>query len=441
MRINKKKFNLVFISLVFITLIYNFNGQVFGLPNFVTTQRIVFLFILFKVIIFGSISARGMKLIPESKLLIVVSLFIFTSGLLTYITSPNLNISISSVIFNSLFWLMLAIFIIILSTIEFDVNEKFIKIFINCTIKFSVAVIITTWLIMVFIIKIDFNNFFSLRTDFNSFFPMGLNRYLTGLIFLNIFNIPIVLSVIKTTRTNEVLSFFSLIMFLILVLLLGSRQTLLFLILYMVVLYILNLIYLNNTSRKVDIKVWIRKALLVIVFLYTLIYLYFRTLLGDWIDRRIIQTTIDQADTLSGARERNLQLGLDYLLNHPFRGLGPNSFYTLTQNQIHAHNGFINFGIGFGLLSLVLLTTFIIVILLKSFLAIKEDNSVSVTHKSFHLVIFSFCFIFYFISNWFNDLIEEFSFWILIFLLIKILSETRERKRKHGLHIDGKTRH
>src|SRR5699024_8956214 len=231
------------ISLVFVLFAFGLNGSDLFLPNFITFNK-VGLFIILCLLINLSLSDRLINIFNIAPfifllyiLIIIVLVSIFFSNFqqdISYIPIINLLLSIF-------------IFIVFYGIIKPLDNSSLDKIVNTIVI---LAFILTTIFFLYFlnvIIDVGIQNNWQIRNEINDNVSVGLSRIMNGMFIVN--SISLGKLVFKITSRYKIVSYFSFIQFIAITIIAGSRQTLLSIIIFTLLMIILNYFTITGFKR------------------------------------------------------------------------------------------------------------------------------------------------------------------------------------------------
>ncbi|MBT2600522.1 MULTISPECIES: O-antigen ligase family protein [unclassified Oceanobacillus] len=388
-------------------IIYSFfslglSGYDLGLYSFLT-MRTIALSLLLTCLCFVFIYEKGFNFILNQYFYIILSVLflIFFWILLSYLFSEYQNlVSITEI----LAWLTIPICMIL--------TYKIIKYFKLDIFMKSVVLIQVIALVTIFVWSVanvgDPTNYIGIRLFINGNLEVGLNRFLNGVMFLNVISLIIILGIYNSSKYIFLLSLINVFLSFYLSFISGSRQSLIALFLSIFVIIVINR-YMRG-EKGVNFKGIIFTSVSIIL----IINLFQIEGVSKWIEERFIDKTTEQLTT-GDIRTDIYEEALYDAKNNLIFGTGPGTYHQVSSIGMHTHNGYLYMLNNFGVIPVVL------IVFLFSSLALKGINKKHIINnnqkRDTFIVIFS-TFIVFIFMNLFNDLITMLSFWIAIVIII-----------------------
>lgn len=421
---SKSKIKPFLLALTYCFFSMGLNGSDLGLPTYITFSRIAYFILILTLIIhiFDKKKTKKTSIKQQYKLLFLLFLLVIWTAI-SHLVSPfgySLNMN------RLIYWLLLIVTVLSTTILVNDVNREWLEVFTKTILIINLFLSFVTvfWFISEVSLS-NLNNIFIIRNKLNQV-SVGLNRFFNGLFFVSFLSIPIVLGLIQEKKMYLV-SLFNFIILLTLVVFSGSRQNLIAIIVYIILLKFTSK---NKDNDKNDLK---RKrkqfifTFLIIISVF-LVILSTGTNLFTFIEKRFISTVANKNIELGVADPRIniLQNSLPAIMNRPLFGHGTGTF-TILNNQA-SHNGYLNLVFEIGIVPFIFFGIFIINFFVQSFKKIAKLNGF--WFSDFYKVTVYFIFVIIFISNIFNDLIYINNLWMLIVIINKLSSTKFNNKKK-----------
>jgi O-antigen ligase len=244
----------------------------------------------------------------------------------------------------------------------------------------------------------------------------ALNALMNGLLFIVYFSFGVILKKQYWDKKIYYLSIFNSVIFVILAVLSGSRQTLVGILVFFIIY-----MFFNSSLIKFNFKSML-KSILTISGSYLLLNIVFSFLninLFNWISHRFGNKEINSIEDLdSRVVIVNEGLKLFFTGNNILLGYGMDGFNE--EIGINAHNGFVKILFETGIIGFFFFLIFIFYYMIKIFKGIysyKKTNSDCDYHISCFL--FSILLTFTFVMNFFKEIFEYHYYWIFFLIIIK----------------------
>jgi len=399
------------ISLVFVLFAFGLNGSDLFLPNFITFNK-VGLFIILCLLINLSLSDRLINIFNIAPFIFLLYILIIIGLVSIFFSNFQQDISYIPII-NLL--LSIFIFIVFYGIIKPLDNSSLDKIVNTIVI---LAFILTTIFFLYFlnvIIDVGIQNNWQIRNEINDNVSVGLSRIMNGMFIVN--SISLGKLVFKITPKYKLVSYFSFFQFIAITIIAGSRQTLLSIIIFTLLMIILKYFTITGFKRvKHTIFIFIFISILSLS-LYILLTYFSNSIISSWIIRRFFEDTSSQLNGDYG-RLSIILSGIEMAKEHFILGAGPGTFNKWSFNNMYAHNSFANLGSTFGLIALFFFISTILFILL---IATKRIITISLQYKNITIIFFSLACTTFFIGLNFNDLIFEYIFWTIFAFVLPLM--------------------
>lgn len=391
------------LGIAFILFVAGITGSDLGLPTAITSKRIGILLLIYinSVILFSN--DMRIKVSKIGFLLIISCLIPFIGGLIAIPLSPYYT---ETSLIPVIVWFLIACTLGLLYNVLLTKSNQVFRYFLNSIIIFG-SIMVMIYFFTGLISIGNLNNGYMWRSMLNDT-SNGLSRIMNGLLVINIANLLIVFNIIQKRRFYYLISLFSLVIFFILVFITGSRQTLFGFLAATIVVIIINLFYRNKFRFG---TLW-RITLTSLILLFSLLYVIKHYDLTEVIVRRFANTSFDsESDQL---RITIIKSAFNFGIERPLFGLGPNAFNAIS--GLHTHNGYAYMFVNFGLIPTFILIGFIIISLITGLRNLKKINCTEFEN----LYIYSFVSVLVYstVSFMFNDLFNEYFFWILVAILL-----------------------
>lgn len=375
-----------------------------SLPMGLTTNRIAFFFIFTLLGLLIALRINPFDLSHRSfyffaltayLLLIIVALSVFFAPFPQFVGALSL-----------IRWLLIMLIALIIWQLSYSMNSESEETLFHVLVLGATALTLFTFYEVFKHAGIsNINNFSVIRQTFMN--NMGLNNYLARLLTVNVFPIAIALGIVKTRGHIRILSVFTSVIFVYIVFSSGSRQNILAIIVFTLVLYIMYKSFSYKPSYKEIIGIICILFIPFILLNYDIFQMY------SWFERRFIDQTLTQIQEGPG-RLYLYKVAFDIIIQYPILGVGPGVYRAITIAQ--PHNGFLLLGAELGIAAFALIVFAIFYLLIRSFK--WRTNALKNGLKNLFIVSFSFAVTWLFITNTFNDMLEEYNFWIIIALMV-----------------------
>src|SRR5699024_7256370 len=249
-------------GLAFTLFLLGVNGSDFGISPFITSNRIdIFLLVLINIIIIF----RNNHIHINKNILIISVTFVLISiwGFISILLSPfQGKTSVSPIIT----CILIAIVLMLISNIILSNNDHLHEYFLNTVILLGtcISVFYLTW---GYLNVGNLTDNYMWRVTFSTT-SNGLNRVLNGLLVIGMLNILVLFSLIKKKRIYTIFSLITLISLFILIIVTGSRQVLIGLIVTLLFTIILNLFLKKQLRKNIKRIIVILPVLSLVIFMF-----------------------------------------------------------------------------------------------------------------------------------------------------------------------------
>lgn len=406
LQIFNKNQNTLF-SLSFMLIVINFNFNRLGI-TYLTMGEIGFLLIALMFFI----NIRGLK-ITKSDLLffsyftVIIILFLFS----TLLSANNNSLSLLQRYFEIYFIVLLTSFLL---------NQKFDLVY------FIRIVIIGTFIINVFVIAdiiinlgiSSLSNLQSVRIYLRDSFQYNtINALMNKLLFMNCFSIGIVFSRQFLNKKVLYISIINLIIFTLLAILSGSRQTLVGTIVFLIILLVLSGSFNNKRVLRILL------IMLVVCSILCITFFLLRIDALNWLGNRFGVNNIKSFRDID-ARVIIAISALNIFSNGKriLFGYGLNSFPQIL--GVDAHNGYLRILFETGILGLSIFVFLVLYYIIKFYMNLcvlkRNSNGIAFFIGSLFLSIFI---TFTFVMNLFNEIFEYHFYWMFAVILVKYFND------------------
>lgn len=402
----------VLMAITFAAFSLGINFSDFSLPEVFTANRLALAILTLLIILRIWHKPRVVVTVPI-RILVVQSLFIAAVGVISFLASPYQNLVSPTPIVN---WILIAFTIIVSGIIltDFDFEQYHTM--------YKTIIVLATFTTLYTVLWVGGNlgleTGSALRWFMHNNISVGLNRYMTGLFSLNAIPLAIAIGVQRASRSLRLISICSVLAFLILTLLSGSRQTLLITLFYLLVLIIQFISMSSYRAILYDIgKVIISIVLIVAVFYY----LSDSMNMLEWFEQRFILRTQHQMfSEVEESRKMVAMTALSYAWEKPFFGIGPGVFPKIY--GMYPHNGYLSLLLDFGIVALAIAAFGVMAafttVIFTAWRPCQERITTS-RESNMHLVMISLAIAFVGVGVMFNDLFQESVLW-LVFTLMSV---------------------
>ncbi len=406
----------ILLGLIFILFLIGANGSDLGLPSFITTNRIaIVLLILLNVAI---LYKNDMKIKFNKAVLFIFLSCIFTAfwGLISILISPYyVQTSVAPIIT----WLLIGLTIVLMSNVFLSSNKIMCVYFLN-SIIIAGAIMVVVYFLWGYLNVGNLTNQYMWTKTLNQT-SNGQSRIMNGLLLINIINLTVVFGSIRKGRLYFIISLITLSIFFIFTFITGSRQTLLALFASGIFILIVNLLSNKKNSKKRLLTI----SLSITFLISTISFLVKFYNISELIKARFVERTIDFTSS-DQSRLNIVKEAFSFLESNPFFGVGPGAFTSISSVGIYTHNGYANMFVNFGIIPTTLLIVIVLITLFIGFKKIVKFEGGSIYNIKYIALISVF--IYSMISFMFNDLMDEYFFWIMVALLVSMPNYTNHIK-------------
>lgn len=408
---NNQKVIGILLGLILMLFLLGINASDMGLPAFITSNRLGVLITICLYLFMSILIVKKMEFKFSSLLLSSLFFLISFWGLISLIISRYyIETSLVSVVT----WLLIGITALLLSNIFAHINREVIETFLSFII-ISGAIIVIFYFMFGYIKVGNLTESYMWTKRLNET-SGGQSRIMNGLLVINILNVLVVSRIIKKGNFLFVISFSTLCIFIMFIIVSGSRQTLLAFLVATILTFFINFIFNEKERVKSTIKTIFASAFTIGLIILLLRY----NNMFEWLQYRFLDQTKEFGNS-DQSRYLVIKEALDYTVEYPFFGIGPGAFININTIGIHTHNGYANMLVHYGIIPALLLVILIICSLVIGFKKLEFSNKTKdYTMKSIYFFSIITVITFSTISFMFNDLIDEYFFWLLIILLLSL---------------------
>lgn len=407
--------NAVAFSMCYLFFSFGLNGSDLGLPPFITFNRLGYVFVTIMLLLHALRFSQPQKIFvgkADKAILRIMYMMIVWSCISIIVTPYPHQASVGKLVELCLLLYVVITTMILLS----EIDLKWINSFFGSLMIINTIMLVATFVYLVRTIGVaGLNNLYLIRNSFSNV-SIGLNRYITGLVFSSVSSLAFAFRVVEGGKTQRVLSVLNSIALFFFTVISGSRQN---------VISILGIIFLTSTMlrrtttwrrNKVMLGGSSKRTLVLFVLLIMCVTLYLDSKgieLVDMLKARFITTTVQKKSEIGVVDPRItiIRNATVKIKKRPFFGHGIGSFFSF--NGIQPHNAFLNIAFELGLIPVAILLLSAFFIMMKGF---RPGQIVDVQWVGIYTVSFSFFIVGFFVSNIFNDLFYTKSLWIMLIL-------------------------
>jgi len=400
MKINK--FLSVNLGVIYSLFSLGLGGEDLGLPSVLTMRTIALAILIFCFcLVFVQENNFGIRINQYFYFTIIVFILIFMWILLSYLFSPYQDlVRITDV----LAWLAIPICMLFTSKITKKIT---LKIFIT-TIVYSQFIALSMVYIWSMFNVGDLTNFLAVRLFINDNLVIGLNRFLNGVMFLNVISISIILGIYKSNKVIYLLSLMNVIFSFYLSFISGSRQSLVAFLLSVLIVIIINR-YMKGI-KGINFK----GIMFTIIFIILIVNLIQIEGVNRWVEERFIDKTTEQFTT-GDIRTDIYEDAINDVKENLLFGTGPGTYNQVSYLGMATHNGYLYMMNNFGVVPVILLAIFFLSLIFKG---ISKKSIITENKKKETFVVIFSSFLVFIFMNLFNDLITMLSFWMAVVIII-----------------------
>lgn len=412
--IDKKliRLNTMLVWLAFTLFTFNTNGELVGLPRFITTARlgIIFLVVALSVLLLnrGKIVYRNM-FNNQFKIVVLLHFIVVFFGMVGFLLSNNILEKGSMSYLVS--WILID-FVFVISFILINYIDK--KLFLQLMYFSSIIFLFTIFSLVIYNYGLSGYKIYIYRNFLNENLPGGLNRFFNGvflyvsiLLAISIYGFKLKVSIraiaIIGSLTSILLGIYS-----------GSRQFIGAIIIFLIIFGIYSFYLSRNKIVNIARKLLIGLGIFLLVLLFPQIYTGTDTL--SIVHGRFFETSTVQLESGYGRTERYVEQ-LNCISENLMFGLGPMGFFSKTGD--FPDSGFLGFAVDYGVIPLLVMILGVIHILHRMWKSRKINlQSGSESENLFYsFLFFSFIVVFFWLNIW-NELLKEYFLWMMLSLMI-----------------------
>lgn len=307
-------------------------------------------------------------------------------------------------------WILVAVFALLFAVSVSGLTISSKTFLLNILIVGAAIVTVSTLVFLIAGIGLSgFRDPLAVRKFFILLGP-GLNRHMVGLFSLNCVCFAVLLGIVKRGIPLLVTATMSVAVFIVLVMLSGSRQTLVGILLYVPLVWLISRghgILVSDGGMK-----FLRaagRAILGVGVLYIALRVL-RDQLGydviDWFQTRFLERTLDQYEAPDD-RMQVFRAGVELIARYPLWGVGPGVFIFL--NDLLPHNGPVRLASELGLPALGFIVSAVIWTLVGALR--RRRIAFASGFGDLFSISLAFLAVYFFASNMFNDLLNDYPLW------------------------------
>lgn len=409
----------VAMACVFVLCAFDMAGSDFGLPDVVTTKRLGLLLLTAVYLL-----QRRSRLGVGSRYVLMNAAAVFFVAVWAFLSAAINDLAWGRMILSFMTWAMIAYATVLFNSIIPAVIREKRQLFLATVSVLAGATVVATllWLFKTAGLGV-FLSRFALRTTIDSL-SCGNSRYMNGLFFVMVFPVAAVLGFIRVRPLIRGVSGTGVLLFVLLVLQEGSRQTAGALVLFVLSNLVLTLFLGQPVVRSVK---WRKRSRIIIRAMVALFligmpvaYVFISREYQYELYRAFVERTQYHLET---DRQGRLQVAQDAFRTacaNPLFGVGDFHEAGPKWNTLgkHTHNGYANLMANYGLVPFVVLLVSIAWSLWRGFTLRRRAYE----NRDIWLVSYSFLVVHLVWSVNLNDILQEYSLFYMLALMFSALA-------------------